>query len=262
MLNPVPAGLICDIFTAAFPVFVRTTCLEALLPVLMFPKLSVAGFAVSCPNGVFVPLPVSGRLTVGFAGSLLVIARFPLAEPAAVGMNVSVSAAVCPELIIFGVAIPLSENSEPVSATMETVRSAAPAFVITTFCVPCVPTLTVPKSTVALLREICCCGLTPVALRFNTTGVAAESIPTDSVPVMLPAAVGFTETEMLAACPEGSESGSAVEATVNCGLDTFSLVIVTVLWFGFVTEKVCVDCLPRPTRPKQTLLGFSCKEPV
>ena len=92
MLNPAPAALICEIFTAAFPVFVRVTCLEALLPVLMFPKLSVAGVAVSCPNGVFVPLPVSGRLTVGFAGSLLVIARLPLAEPAAVGINVSVSA--------------------------------------------------------------------------------------------------------------------------------------------------------------------------
>ena len=58
--NPVPLALIWEIFTAAFPVFVRTTCFAALLPVLTFPKLSAAGFATNCPIRVFVPLPSMG----------------------------------------------------------------------------------------------------------------------------------------------------------------------------------------------------------
>src|SRR6516164_6872893 len=143
---------------------------------------------------------------------------------------------------------------------METVRSVAPEFVIARPCVPCVPTLTLPKSTDGLLREICCCALTPVALRFNTTGVFAESTPTDSVPVMLPVAVGLTETETLVVCPDPSESGSDTAARVNCGFDRLILVILTVLWLGFITEMVCIDCLPRPTRPKLTFPGLNCRE--
>jgi hypothetical protein len=73
-------------------------------------------------------------------------------------------------------------------------------------------------------------------------------------------AVGCTETEAFVTCPEGRESGRAIEESVNCGFDTLTLVMVSVLLPGFVIEKFCVDCFPKPTLPKLTAVGFSCKE--
>ena len=239
---------------------VRTICFEALLPELTFPKAILVGFAVNCPSWAPVPLPVRAMFKVGFAGSLLVIARLPLTAPAVVGRNVRVNVAVWPELIVLGVVIPLTPNSAPVNVSMEMVRSAPPEFVIVRLHVPCVPVPTLPKSTDELLGEICARGFTPVALRFSTNGVLVASSTIETVPLTLPMAVGCTETEAFVTCPEGRESGRAIEESVNCGFDTLTLVMVSVLLPGFVIEKFCVDCFPKPTLPKLTAVGFSCKE--
>src|SRR5271167_2039251 len=53
------------------------------LPVAMVPKLRLAGFALSWPVAVEVPLPFSGTVMLGFTGSLLVIPRLPVALPEA-----------------------------------------------------------------------------------------------------------------------------------------------------------------------------------
>jgi hypothetical protein len=154
-LKPLPTVLIWEIFTAAFPVFVRTICFEALPPVLTFPKLMLVGLAVHCPTGEFVPLPVREMVTVGFVGSLLVIAKLPFPDPTAVGRNVNVNVAVCPVLMVLGVVIPLTANPVPVNVSSEMVRSEPPAFEMIKFSVLCVPTPTLPKSTVELVGEIC-----------------------------------------------------------------------------------------------------------
>jgi hypothetical protein len=60
----------------------------------------------------------------------------------------------CPAPIVFGVATPVSENSEPVSETTEIVRSDPPLFEITNTAFPVDPTLTVPNGTELLLKEI------------------------------------------------------------------------------------------------------------
>ena len=78
-----------EIFTAALPEFVNVICCTLLPPTATFPKLTVVGLAVSCPVGVFEPVPVNGTVTVAFAGSLLTITTLPLTAPAEVGWNVS-----------------------------------------------------------------------------------------------------------------------------------------------------------------------------
>jgi hypothetical protein len=208
-----------------------------------------------------VPLPVNAMLSVGFPGSLLVITILPVEDPAAVGVKVNVTDALCPVAIVFGVVIPLSVNSAPVNCSSEMVRSDPPAFVIVKFFVPEVPTLTVPKFTDELLGEICAVGVTAFAVRFNTIGVVAASSTTDNVPFTLPVAAGFTETEKLVACPGGSESGSMAEDSVNSGFDTMTCVMVTVAVPGLPTETVCVDCFPIATFPKLRAVGFSLRAP-
>ena len=200
-------------------------------------------------------------LRVGVAGSLLVIAKLPLTEPVVVGRNVSFNVTVWPALTVFGVVIPPTANSAPVKVSMEMVRSTPPTFAIVRLSVPWVPILTLPKSTDELLGAICARGLTPVAVRFSTWGVVVASSTTDSVPVTLPVAVGFTETDRLVFCPDGSESGSAMVESVNCGFETLTCVMVTVLLPGLVIETLCVDCFPKPTLPKLTADGLNCKEP-
>jgi len=84
-LKPFPATLILDIFTGAFPVLLKTIFCEAWLPAFTFPKLRLEEFALSCPAALVEPIPLSGTVTVGFVGSLLVMLRLPVDAPAAVG---------------------------------------------------------------------------------------------------------------------------------------------------------------------------------
>ena len=90
---PVPLAVIAEIFAAAFPVLVITTCWLVLLPVATVPKLMLAGLALNCPVAEEVPVPVSGILSVGLLGSLLVMAILPLAVPATVGEKVTTACA-------------------------------------------------------------------------------------------------------------------------------------------------------------------------
>jgi len=86
---PVPLTVTAEMPTTAFPVLVMTTCWLVLLPVATVPKLMLAGLALNCPVAAVDPVPVSGMLSVGLLGSLLVMAILPLAAPATVGEKVT-----------------------------------------------------------------------------------------------------------------------------------------------------------------------------
>jgi len=60
----------------------------------------------------------------------------------------------CPAPIVFGVATPVSLNSEPVSEITEIARSDPPIFEIVKTAFSVDPTLTVPNGTELLLKEI------------------------------------------------------------------------------------------------------------
>ena len=154
-LNPLPAALILVIWTAAVPVFVTVTFCVALLPTDTLEKLKLVGLAVNCPSIAVVPVPDKPIVAVGVFGSLLVIAMLPVTAPAVVGAKLATTGTDWPALIVFGVAIPLIPNSAPFSVITETVKSAPPLLAITRFAVPFWPTVTLPKSTVLGLTEIC-----------------------------------------------------------------------------------------------------------
>lgn len=90
-LKPVPLALTPEIWTEAFPVFVRMTCCVELLPATILPKLMLLGFAVSCPEALEEPAPLKLTTAVPFAGSLLVNVILPLTLPAAVGEKLAVT---------------------------------------------------------------------------------------------------------------------------------------------------------------------------
>ena len=142
---PVPLAVTAETFTAAFPVLVIATCLLVLLPVATVPKLTLAGLALNCPMAAADPVPVSGTLSVGLLGSLLVMVTLPLAVPADVGEKVTVACTDWPALIVTGVAIPVIPNSLPVRVIRDTVKGADPVLLSTRLAFPVCPLEIVPN---------------------------------------------------------------------------------------------------------------------
>lgn len=184
------------------------------------------------------PVPVKVTVVVGVVGSLLVIVRLPDTAPAAVGLNVNVTAAFCPALMVFGVVMPLIPKSAPESVRTEIVKSAVPAFEIVRVEVPVEPTETLPKPTEVELKLICGCGVAPVAERLTTTGELPPSPCTVRVPVTLPVAVGSTETEKVPVCPVARAMGTVIPERLNCELDKVACVMLTAIVPLFVTVRL------------------------
>lgn len=170
----------------------------ALLPVVTVPKLRLDELALSCPVAVADPVPVNGTVTVGLFGSLLVMAILPVTAPVVVGAKVTTACALCPAPMVLGVVIPLIVNSDPVTAITDTVRFPDPVLFNVRLAVPVSPFDTAPKAMEAGATDNCGCeAATAVAERFTTAGELPLSPVTVMVPLIVPAAVGFTATEML-----------------------------------------------------------------
>ncbi len=214
-LNPVPLAVMLDIVAAAFPLLVSVINWLALLLVETFPKFTLAGLALNCPTAVDEPVPVKLTTAEGVVGSLLVIVRLPDTAPARVGLNVKVTGAFCPALMVLGVVMPLIPKSAPESVRRETVKSAVPVFEMVRLELPVEPTETLPKLTAVVLKLNCGSGVTPVADRFTTTGELPPSPCIVNVPVIAPALVGLTETEKLPPCPVARPIGMVIPERLN-----------------------------------------------
>ena len=163
----------------------------------------------------------------------------------------------CPALIVFGVATPVSPNSEPVSEISEIVRSAPPLFEIVNTALPVDPTLTVPNGTELLLKEICGPDEVAVAERFTTTGEVPSLPCTVIVPVTLPLEVGVTATITFPDCPAAMGIGNAAPDRLNCGFEKVAWVMEIA---EFPVLEIATDwvlCFPTLTFPKLTLLGLT-----
>jgi hypothetical protein len=198
-----------------FPVFVSVINWLALPLVETFPKFTLAGLALSCPTAVEDPVPAKLTTAEGVVGSLLVIVRLPDTAPASVGLNVKVTGAFCPALMVLGVVMPLIPKSAPESVRREIVKSAVPAFEMVRLELPVEPTETLPKLTAVVLKLSCGAGATPVAERFTTTGELPPSPCTVNVPVIAPALVGLTETEKFPPCPVARPIGVVIPERLN-----------------------------------------------
>ena len=89
-LNPAPLTLICERDTLELPVFARVTLCVALVPVVMLPKLSEEGDALSWRTG---ETPVPAReITSGELSVLFTSVRLPEKLLAEVGVKPTVKA--------------------------------------------------------------------------------------------------------------------------------------------------------------------------
>ena len=188
------------------------------------------------------------------------IEMLPLAAPAVVGENVTVSGADCPALMVFGVVIPVIPKALPVTVIMDTVRSLEPALFSSRFAVPFRPFDTAPKSMEAGVTDNCGRPApTPVAERFATTGELFPSPVTVNVAVTFPAAAGFTATVIVPDCPTARAMGKLVPIKLNCVFETVACVMCTATVPEFETETARVVCLPTETLPKLMAFGFNWK---
>jgi hypothetical protein len=117
--------------------------------------------------------------------------------------------------MVAGVVIPLTVKSAPVNISTEIVRLDVPVLLKTRLLVLFDPTDTVPKLIDDWLRDNCDCAVTAVAERFATTRGLPPSPSAVSVPVKVPAAVGFTATVKLPVWPAASAIGVVIPATVK-----------------------------------------------
>lgn len=156
-------------------------------------------------------------------------------------------------------AIPLTPKPVPEMEIKEIARSALPVLEIVRFKLLVEPTPTVPNCIEVLLRDICGAEATAVAERFTVAG-GAPSLPCRvRVPVKVPVAVGVTATVKFPVWPVATAIGSVTPVKLNTGLEDAAWVIETGIVPVFVTATVCVVCLPTPTFPKLTLVGFTWK---
>jgi hypothetical protein len=201
-------------------------------------------------------------LSVGFTGSLLVTTKLPLLLPLAEGEKVTASCAVWPGVRVAGVVMPLIVKSAPVRASSEIVKLADPVFVSTKLFVVFRPVEMLPKLMVVGFTASCGCELVPVADKLTVTGVLPVSPCTVKVAVSAPAMVGATEIATFDDCPTAKAVGVVIPVTVKCASETASFTMFTEIFPVFVTEIVCVVCLPIATWPKFTFTGFNWNEAV
>ena len=87
---------------------------DCLFPTVTLPKLRLAGFEPRVPD--VTPVPDKGMVRVGLE-ALEVMVTVPLALPADVGVKVTLKVALCPEVRVTGVVIPVKLNPVPLMAT-------------------------------------------------------------------------------------------------------------------------------------------------
>jgi hypothetical protein len=147
--------------------------------------LHVTPFTAGCP------VPLSA--IVAALEALLLIVTVPLAAPATVGSNPTVSVAVCPGFNVNGVLIPDTENSAPLTATPLIVSAVVPDDVTVTACVVAAFSSSVPNATLVELRlspgtaAFSCMANVPLTPPAVAVSVAVCSVLTDEAVAVNPA---------------------------------------------------------------------------
>ena len=109
--KPVPDGVAAVMVRAAFPVLLKVTLCEPVLPTATLPKLTLAGLMVNC-GWACAPTPLRGIVS-GDPGALLVSKIEPLSGPEPVGANLAVKVVLLPAAMVAGTVRPVMENPVP-----------------------------------------------------------------------------------------------------------------------------------------------------
>jgi hypothetical protein len=190
VLYPPPVVVTPEIVTLEFPLLVKVTFSEPLLPTFTFPKLKLVGLA---PKRCVAAAPVPLReMASGELGALLTSEIELVVLVAAVGVNTALNVDVFPAAISNGVVKPLRLNPVPATLACEIVTLALPGLDKVKVCELLVPMKTFPKPALAGVTAKPAC--TPVPLSEMVVGEALALFGTDTLPVTLPVDAGAKVT--------------------------------------------------------------------
>ena len=147
------------------PEFVKLIATDPLLPTGRLPKLTLEGFAVSCP---WVPVPLNAMVTVGFV-ALLSITIEPTTLPVALGLNFALNDVLCPALSVVVLRL-LILNPAPAGVAFEIEMLVVPVFERVMVCELVLPTATLPNATLPGLTIRVAFEGTPLPARSSVCG--------------------------------------------------------------------------------------------
>jgi hypothetical protein len=189
--------------TADPPVFVIFVDRDWLLPTVTLPKLRLDGFGDKSPGEI--PVPDNGMLSDGLEPFDTTV-TVPLAFPAPVGENVTVSVVLAAAANVIGVVTGVRIKPVPLMLTAEIDTVDAPVFLIFVDKDEFAPTVTLPKLRLEGLGDKL---PNPVAVPergiLNVASVAFDVIV--NVPEALPAVCGAKVTVAVAVCDWLSVTG-------------------------------------------------------
>jgi hypothetical protein len=159
IVNPAPVIAAEDTVTGDVPVDVSVNdCVVAVFTVTL-PKLRLAALTVNCGLvwglDAIVPVPLRATRDEPPVVELLLIVIWPLAVPAAVGLNCTCSAIDCVGASVTGRLLPTIVNPAPVIAAEFTVTADVPVDVSVKDWVVAVFTVTLPKLRLAAFTVNC-----------------------------------------------------------------------------------------------------------
>jgi hypothetical protein len=257
VLKPAPAAFTAEMVSFAFPLFVRVTLSELVVPSFTFPKLKLVGFAPSCTLGA-TPVPASAIVS-GEVGALLTSVTEPETPPEVDGVKTVLNVAVLPAATVSGALIPEVLKPVPVAATCEIVRLALPLFETVTVCELLLPTTTLPKVAVDGVAAIF--GCVPVPLNATDMGEPGALLANEMLPLAPPVEDGVKLAENPTLWPALSVVGVANPETANPEPDIPAEEIVMLPVPEFVRVMDCDPLLPTATLPKLTLVGLAVSWP-
>jgi hypothetical protein len=128
--NAAPETVIIEIVKSAVPAFVNVTAEVLDVPVVTFPKLTLAGLMLSCGFATKV-VAVIGTVAVDVAPAALLklSVSVPVTVPPELLLNHTVAVATCPAASVNGKVTPVMENCETDGVTCVSVMLDCPVFV-------------------------------------------------------------------------------------------------------------------------------------
>jgi hypothetical protein len=247
-----PAAFTAEMVSFAFPLFVRVTLSELLVPSFTFPKLKLVGFAPSSTLAA-TPLPPNAIVS-GEVGALLASVTDPETPPDVDGVKTALNVAVFPAATVSGALNPEVLKPVPVTATCEIVRLALPAFETVMVCELLLPTTTLPKAALDGAAAICAC--VPVPLNVIARGEPGALLANEMLPLAPPAEDGVKLAESPTLWPVLSVVGVDNPAMAKPEPETLAAEIVMLAVPELVRVMDCDPLLPTATLPKLTLVGL------
>jgi hypothetical protein len=153
--NPIPLIVAELIVTGAVPVDVNVSACVVDVFTVTLPKLKLPTLNVNCGSCVTALLPLSNTVAVLFVAESLLIVNWPLVAPVAVGLNFTCSVSDWFGFNVAGKLPPTNENPLPLIITELIVTGDVPADVRVNACIVDEPTVTLSKSSLLVLTDIC-----------------------------------------------------------------------------------------------------------